>query len=45
VSALPWLALPALPALAVWTLVAAVGLGSPTRHYIHDDRSVRTEAR
>lgn len=44
-SAVPWLALPTLPALAVWTLVAAVGLGGPTRHYIHDDRSVTTEAR
>ena len=45
VSALPWLVLPALPALAVWTLVAAVGLGGPTRHYVHDDRSVPAEAR
>jgi hypothetical protein len=44
VSALPWLALPALPALAVWTLVAAVGLGGPTRHYVHAERTVETEA-
>lgn len=44
-SAVPWLALPTLPALAVWTLVAAVGLGGPTRHYVHDDRSVPAEAR
>jgi hypothetical protein len=45
VSAVPWLALPTLPALVVWTLVAAAGLGGPTRHYIHDDRSLQTETR
>jgi hypothetical protein len=44
-SALPWLLVPPLPALAVWTLVAAVGLGSPTRHYVHAERTVETEAR
>jgi hypothetical protein len=41
-SALPWLVLPVLPALACWTLVAAVGLGAPTRHYVHDARTVET---
>ena len=42
-SAVPLLALPTLPALAVWTLVAAVGVGSPTRHYIHSERTVERE--
>ena len=42
-SAIPLLALPTLPALAVWTLVAAVGVGSPTRHYIHSERTVESE--
>jgi hypothetical protein len=44
-SALPWLVLPTLPALAAWALLSAVGLGNPTRHYIHADRTVATEAR
>lgn len=44
-SSIPWLLLPPTIALAVWTLVAAVGAGSPTRHYIHSDRTVETEAR
>jgi hypothetical protein len=43
-SALPWLVLSTLPALAAWALLSAVGLGSPTRHYIHGDRTVATEA-
>lgn len=45
VSSLPWLLLPPLVALGAWTLVAAVGAGSPTRHYIHADRTVEREAR
>jgi hypothetical protein len=44
-SSLPWLVLSPLYGLAVWTLVAAIGLGSPTRHYIHAERTVKTETR
>lgn len=44
-SALPWLVLSTLPALAAWALVSAVGLGSPARHYLRDDRVVATETR
>ena len=43
VSALPWLVLPPLPALGGWILLAAVGLGAPTRRYIHGERTVATE--
>lgn len=45
VSALPWLVLPALPALGGWMLLAAVGLGAPARRYIHGERTVATETR
>jgi hypothetical protein len=44
-SALPWLVLPTLPALGLWVLLAAVGLGAPTRRYIHGERTVATETR
>ncbi len=44
-SALPWLVLPTLPAVAAWALLSAVGLGNPARHYLNDDRTVATEAR
>lgn len=37
-SAVPVLVLPRLPGLAAWLLVAALGLGAPTRHYVHEDR-------
>jgi hypothetical protein len=43
-SALPWLVLPPLPAAVVWIAVAAVGLGSPTRRWVHGERTVETEA-
>lgn len=44
-SALPWLVLPALPALATWAVVAAVGLGGTTRKWVHGERTVESEAR
>lgn len=44
-SALPWLVLPTLPALATWVVVAAVGLGGTTRQWVHGERTVETEAR
>jgi hypothetical protein len=40
VGALVWLALPAWPALIVWALVAATGLGGPARRWLHASRSV-----
>lgn len=45
VSAVPWLVLPTLPALAVWVVVAAVGLGGTTQKWVHGERTVETEAR
>jgi hypothetical protein len=42
-SAVPWTVLPTLPALAVWVAVSAVGLGSPTRHWVHDTRTAERE--
>ena len=42
-SALPWLVLPAVPALVVWIAGAAVGLGSTTRHWVHGARDVEAE--
>lgn len=44
-SAVPWLLLSTPFAVGVWLLVAAVGLGSPTRHWIHGARTVESEAR
>ncbi|GGI94254.1 hypothetical protein GCM10008995_00550 [Halobellus salinus] len=44
VSALPWLLLPTLPAVLVWLLGAAAGLGAPTRRWVHGERTVETEA-
>jgi len=44
-SALPWLLLPLLPALAAWVVVAAVGLGGTTQEWVHGERTVETEAR
>lgn len=43
VSALAWLALPLLPGLLVWVAVAAVGIGGPTRNFIHDSRAAESE--
>lgn len=43
VGAVPWLVLPFWPALFVWGAVAAVGLGSPTRNWVHDERTVDSE--
>jgi hypothetical protein len=37
-SAVPWLVLPLVPALGVWVLVAAAGVGASARHYIHGER-------
>jgi len=42
-SAVGWLVLPALAAFAVWVLVAAVGVGGPTRTWFHSERTVATE--
>jgi len=44
-SALPWLVLPTVPALAAWVVVAAVGLGGTTQQWVHGERTVETEAR
>ncbi|SDX93326.1 hypothetical protein [Halobellus clavatus] len=44
-SALPWLVVPALPALLLWFLGAAAGLGASTRRWVHGERTVETEAR
>ena len=43
-SALPWLFLPALPAVVLWVLGAATGLGAPTQRWVHGERTVETEA-
>ncbi|MFA1611708.1 hypothetical protein [Halobellus rubicundus] len=43
-SAIPWLLLPTLPALLVWFLGASVGLGAPTRRWVHGARTVESEA-
>lgn len=42
-GAVPWLVLPTMPALAVCALVAAVGLGSPTRNWVHASHAVDTD--
>lgn len=39
-SAIPWLVLPGVAAVMGWILLAAVGLGSVTRHWIHGERTV-----
>jgi hypothetical protein len=44
-SAIPWVLLPLAPALAVWIVVAAVGLGGTTQRWVHGERTVETEAR
>ena len=44
-SALPWLLLPTVPAVLLWALGAAAGLGAPTRRWVHGERTVETEAR
>lgn len=44
-SALPWIVLPTLPALATWVVVAAVGLGGTTQQWVHGERTVESEAR
>lgn len=38
--AVPWLVLPTLPSLAACALLAAVGLGSPTRNWVHAAHAV-----
>ena len=43
-SALPWLILPMVPAVLVWLLGAAAGLGAPTQRWVHGERSIETEA-
>jgi MFS family permease len=43
ISAVCWFALPALVAFLAWVLVAAFGVGGPTRTWFHGERSVRTE--
>ncbi|MFC7174704.1 hypothetical protein ACFR97_15370 [Haloplanus litoreus] len=40
ISGLVWLALPLGPALVVWILLAATGLGGPTRRWVHASRQV-----
>lgn len=43
-SAAPWVFLPLVPAVFGWILLAAIGLGNVTRHWIHGDRTVESEA-
>ena len=43
-SAVPWIVLPRVPAVLGWILVAAVGLGSVTRAWVHGERTVDSEA-
>lgn len=43
-SALGWLALPTLPGLGAWVLVAAIGVGGPTRTWLHRERPVESES-
>ena len=40
ISGLAWLALPFGPGLAVWLLLAAVGVGGPVRRWVHASQSV-----
>jgi hypothetical protein len=40
ISGLAWLALPFGPGLAVWLLLAAVGVGGPARRWVHASQSV-----
>lgn len=42
-SAVAWLVLPPLPAAAAWIFVAAVGVGGPTRTWVHSDRAAEVE--
>lgn len=42
-SGVGWLLLPLLGGLAVWLLVAAVGVGGPMRTWVHGERTVATE--
>ncbi|MFB6252073.1 MAG: hypothetical protein ABEI27_10395 [Halobellus sp.] len=42
-SALPWLFIPTLPALLLWFLGAAAGLGASTRRWVHGERTVEAE--
>lgn len=43
-SAAPWVALPELPALFGWILLATVGLGNVTREWVHGERTVEAES-
>ena len=43
IGAAAWLVLPPVLAAAVWLLGAAVGVGGPTRQWLHADRSVNSE--
>jgi hypothetical protein len=42
-SAVGWLALPGLGAVAVWVLIAAFGVGGTTRTWVHSERTVASE--
>lgn len=42
-SAVGWVALPGLGALAVWVLIAAFGVGGTTRTWVHSERTVAAE--
>jgi len=43
ISAVCWLVLPVLLAFLAWVLVAAFGVGGPTRTWFHGERSVASE--
>lgn len=42
-SSLPWLVLTPLTAVLLWMAVAAVGIGTPTRIWVHGERTLETE--
>ncbi len=42
-SGVSWLVLPVLAGAAVWILVAAVGVGGPTRTWVHSERTAPPE--
>lgn len=43
ISAVPWLFLSTWPATGAWLLLAAFGLGSVTRNWVHGERTVESE--
>jgi hypothetical protein len=44
VSAIAWLALPLLGSVVAWFVVTAIGIGGPTRRWVHASRAERVRA-